>query len=245
MESLITAMDFAYTADEIAQALSSFSPDMYDAFLRSALNTAQNYDAVLQDRAELLRLYKRLKLGAAPSDRAGLNTLAVMDGKLSGLGAGSGSDKSASVWAQAMGSSASRRDSDDWLGYDLVSTGVAFGFDGALTPWLTLGASLGLGNTDMDYSGDLSHDGEQKGIYGALYASAAGENAYLDAGVSYGFHDNEAWRGLDFLAGSATARADFDSQTWLGRVKAGYDFSWGRMAFGSDGSAWLCVSGSG
>ena len=160
MTSLITAMDFAYSAAQISAALEQLSPEMYSAFAWSSLQSAQAFGDVIDQQMDQER--DSLRLGMPP---------------------GEDSPHGLRLWARFWGSTAQRQGDSQHLGYGQTLDGLALGGDGALAPWLNLGLALGVSRGDLSWDRP-SYYGRMDNFHAGLYARAAWGGA-LSAGSAW------------------------------------------------------------
>jgi YVTN family beta-propeller protein/autotransporter-associated beta strand protein len=126
------------------------------------------------------------------------------------------------VWGSAYG--ASNRTSGDLAvigSHDLSARTVGFagGFDYRLTPDTVVGLAFAGGGTDWSLSQGLGggkSDVFQAGVYGATKSGPA----YLAAAFAFANH----WMSTDRLAVGDHLTADFNAQSYGGRLEGGYRF---------------------
>jgi outer membrane autotransporter protein len=133
-----------------------------------------------------------------------------------------------SVWAAGYGAQ-NRIDGDPIVvgSTDVRTTalGYSVGVDYRFAPGGVVGVAVAGGNTDWDLGlglGSGSGDAIQAGAYGKYQWNAA----YVAGAVAGAFHDMQTTRTVT-IAGTDTLRADFDAQTYGGRLEGGYRFSFG------------------
>jgi outer membrane autotransporter protein len=107
-------------------------------------------------------------------------------------------------------------------GYDLAARTVGFagGFDYRLSPNAVVGLAFAGGGTDWSLSQGLGggkSDAFQAGIYGATKYGPA----YLAAAFAFANH----WMSTDRLAFGDHLTADFNAQSYGGRLEGGYRFA--------------------
>ncbi|MBV1751926.1 MAG: autotransporter outer membrane beta-barrel domain-containing protein, partial [Desulfarculus sp.] len=203
MATLITAMDFAYSAAQISAALEQLSPEMYSAFAWSALQSAQAFGDVIDQQMDQERDALRLGTPTAEGSPQGLN-----------------------LWARFWGSTAQRQGDAQNLGYGQTLDGVALGGDGALAPWLNLGLALGVSRGELSWDRP-SYYGRMDNFHAGLYAKAVWGALYLRGQLGLAYNDSTAHRSLNLASYNGTARSDFQGLAGLGSLKGGYDFKLG------------------
>ena len=130
------------------------------------------------------------------------------------------------VWAAGLGGSTSLDGDDGAADLDTQTGGVAAGLDYRINPTALIGIAGGY--TDSDLSVDSMHtDGNVQGSHIGLYGVKSFGRVYLAGTAEYAHFENETDRVIDFVV-DEWARGSFDSDSFGGRLEAGWRRSWGR-----------------
>ena len=128
-----------------------------------------------------------------------------------------------SVWGAAYGSTTATDGDPQGVGsHDLTvhTSGFATGIDDRIGPYTTVGFAVAGGGTSWSLSAGLGgghSDVFQAGIYGSRQFGAA----YLSGALAYGSHWASTSRTVT-LGGGGELNADFNGQSFSGRLEAGY-----------------------
>lgn len=198
LSTFISALDGYTTTGQVETALASATPEVDNSATQGVyLNSAQTFD-LISNRLDDVR-YGR-----------------------SGVSAGDPA-VTRNVWMQGFGASAHQGLRDQVTGYTADSYGMAVGADKAMDDRMRLGLSLNYANTNVNSHGGVKGtdiDTYQLNLYGTR-----DYGAYFAEGLA-GF----AWNRYDSTryipAASAKANANFDGQTYMARVSAGYHQLW-------------------
>jgi len=118
-------------------------------------------------------------------------------------------------------------------GFDFDTKGITIGADYRIRDNLVLGAALGYGKSDTDFSGDggtLDSDS----LTGSLFGTWYGQNFYVDWIGSYGSADHKSVRNINIsqLQISDVARGKTDGKQWALGLGAGYTLHQGGWSGG-------------
>lgn len=123
-------------------------------------------------------------------------------------------------------------------GYDLDSYSVTAGVDYRFLDNFIAGIALGYNSIRTDFGlngGKIDTDGYTISGYGTYYY---GEHLYIDGILSWGTHQNDQKRGINYQLGgqaiSQTASADYDDRYWFGSIGGGYEMTNGSASFGPE-----------
>jgi outer membrane autotransporter protein len=100
------------------------------------------------------------------------------------------------------------------------TVGVAAGLDYHLTPDTVLGFALAGGSTDWNLSQGLG-SGKSDAFQAGLYGTTRWGPAYLAGAFAFTNH----WMSTDRIAVGDDLTADFNAQSYGGRLEAGYRFA--------------------
>lgn len=133
------------------------------------------------------------------------------------------------VWGQGFGAAV---DQDRRLGvdgYDADTYGLAFGADSRVLDAARIGLSFAYARTDVDDKGTRSGSGQKIDSYiGSLYGSYTGTPWYVDGSLTYGRHDYDSTRLVNFAgAPSQVAKASFAGQQYGAKTEVGYPLAVG------------------
>ncbi len=130
------------------------------------------------------------------------------------------------VWAAGLGGGASLEGDRGAGTLDTTVGGVAGGLDYRFNPTALIGIAGGW--TDSDLSVDAMHtDGTVEGSHVGLYGVKSFGRVYLAGTAEYAHFENHTDRIIDFVV-DERARGNFDSDSFGGRIEAGWRRSWGR-----------------
>jgi outer membrane autotransporter protein len=245
MEDLLTSMDWDYSAGEIGGALEALSPEMYTAYATHAVTAVSLFSqSVSQHLAGMRRSHA---LGYEPNPQAAQLLVATAGANLADLGALAphADSKRWSLWTRLTGTSASLKGDSEHRGTRQNHAGVAAGFDLRLASWLRGGFSAGYTNSDLEW-GEIAYAGTLTGSHGALYAQAMDGGLFVNALFGYSLLYNQSQRSILFTGASSTARGQFDSHAWQGRLEAGRQFvsgNWMLAPVASLAYVWLHEQG--
>lgn len=203
MATLLEIVDWTFSEAQIDSLLAACNPEMYDGLSWAALAGARRFGAAMQNRADWGRMARLL--GAPLEARSEQYA---------------GSDWS--VWARAIGDWDRRAGDSGYLGYEADTGGVVLGADGAVLPWLRVGVALSGDETKVGFSRQADN-GDQKGMYGGLYAAADLGDFYLNGALSYSRFSSDTNRSVAFEGYGATATASYDGNAWLASLGGGWD----------------------
>jgi uncharacterized protein with beta-barrel porin domain len=122
-----------------------------------------------------------------------------------------------SVWAEAYGGA--EKISGDQADTNTTLYGTVVGADYRFSPDTLAGFALSGGQTSFTV-GNLS-SGQSQLFQAGAYARHAEGAAYVSGSLSYGWQDMTINR---FVQGGAHLNAEFDANSWSGRLESGYRF---------------------
>ena len=117
------------------------------------------------------------------------------------------------LWGQGYGSHFSQDSADGHPGYDADFAGAMVGVD-RRWPHMLLGLAAGYASTSID--GDGGNDGDADTGNGTLYFSVNSDHLFLDANLTYAYHDVET-EGPSALG----YEGDYNAGTYAGYLGAG------------------------
>ena len=126
-------------------------------------------------------------------------------------------------WVQGHDSDMRQGRRSGVAGYDADSQGLSLGLDGKLSEQWTLG--MAYSNLETKVSGRNGNKTDIDSQILTLYSGFEQGNAFVDANLSYGLHDNTSKRDI---AGTR-AKGDFDSQSLALNLEAGYGLHSGNL----------------
>ena len=136
-----------------------------------------------------------------------------------GLSSGDYSRQEYGAWIQGFGGFAEQDTVNGINGYDANTYGVAVGIDTKINPEFTIGLSGSYANTDIENNSGLK-DTDVNTYQLNLYGSYDRNNYFVDGVIGAAYNKYDTTR--DIVAPASTAQADFDGQTYLGKVTTGY-----------------------
>ncbi|MBU2470477.1 MAG: autotransporter domain-containing protein [Proteobacteria bacterium] len=231
MATLITAMDFSYSAAQIITALGQMSPEMYTAFSWASLQSTQGFGDALDQQMDQPQVDQRK--GPQPAKvkepAAAKNTAAASSGPIA-------SSRDWNLWARFLGAKAERNGgSGSGMGYGQSIDGVVLGGDGQLASWLKLGLAMGISRGDLSW--DIpSYYGRMNNFHASLYGSADWGQFYARAVLVLSYHESTAHRSINFASYNGTANADFNGKSGMFSLRGGYDLRLGNWRVGPTGS---------
>jgi outer membrane autotransporter protein len=128
------------------------------------------------------------------------------------------------TWAQVFGDYADQGAKDGVDGYTAGTWGLAAGADAGVLDDLRVGLSFAYARTDVNDSGSRSGSGETVNSYIAtLYGSYVAPKWYVDGTLSYGWHDFDGTRLVNFTgAPPEIAKGSFSGQQYGAKAEFGY-----------------------
>lgn len=128
------------------------------------------------------------------------------------------------TWAQVFGNYADQGSKQGVDGYTAGTWGLAAGADAAVRDNLRVGLSFAYARTDVNDSGSRNGSGETVNSYIAtLYGSYVAPKWYVDGSLTYGWHDFDGTRLVDFSgAPSSVAKGSFSGQQYGAKAEFGY-----------------------
>jgi autotransporter-associated beta strand protein len=207
------------------QSLNSMTGIQYQHVARSSLDTAQTFMAL-----SLKRLGVVSRSAGSPIAGAGLavNDLAAANSGASFAGAGQADPVSVKGWwVSGLGGLARYNGNAVDAGARVPTHGLAVGFDGAVTPDLTIGVSGGEAMPEVLLNGADDHTKSrmlQVGFYGRYRKNAS----RLDGAVSVGNLWNRTWRSITDGVVTPVAGASFGGAAFASQIDYGYSFGFGK-----------------
>ena len=197
MEDLLIAMDFDYSAQEIASALSALNPEIYPTLQAGQQHAALGFATAIARRETFTR---------EPQTGDGQETAEL--------------EAHWMAWGQAQGSAVTVDNSDEYNGYDFTSAGVVVGIDRAVAPSVRLGFATAVDRTEFDWR--YGANGDQNNLLLGAYAKAGKEKYFCDVQTSVGFFNNDTEREVSFTGYASEEETDFSGRSYLARFGGGY-----------------------
>ncbi|MEA2929040.1 MAG: hypothetical protein QOG38_1468, partial [Hyphomicrobiales bacterium] len=196
------------------QTMDQFLAVMLDPFLETRLG-----DGTVQGRALSFAPESSIQ-AALPAELLGYNSIVTKAPPMVAP------DRRWSAWGAAYGGSG-RFSSNAIVGSNTltISTGsFAAGIDYRVSPDTVLGVAVAGGayNYGLDALGSGRGEAVQAGLYGSTRFAA---NAYLSAALAFGRHNLSTDRTVAFGGVMDRLSADFNANSWGGRIESGYRFA--------------------
>lgn len=210
MQSLSNAVNNLTSDTEIQKAGAQLRPELNGGTTQASLGAVSQALGTIQARTDSVR--------AAAAD---------MDG---GTGISSGESlKGLGVWAQGFGSAATQDRRQDVDGYSADTFGLAFGADARVLDPVRVGLSFAYARTNVDDTGSRDGSGQKINSYiGSLYGTYTANSWYVDGALTYGRHDYDATRVVNFTGATPqVAKASFAGQQYGAKAEFGYPLSVG------------------
>jgi outer membrane autotransporter protein len=150
-------------------------------------------------------------------------TLRVAQIAKSGVASGEAFD-GYGFWAQGFGSFADQGAREGVDGFNSTSGGAAFGGDTRVNKNVRVGALFAYANTNVNETGNLTGSGMKINSYiGTAYGSYTGKRWYVDGNMTFGYHDYNTTRLVNFSgATSQTAQGSFSGEQYGAGAEVGY-----------------------
>ena len=187
---------------------------MLDPFLQTQFGNGTTQEQGALVRAALVRA------GAMPAELLSYNSMITKAPRMVAPGG------RWTVWGAAYGA-AGRFTGDAVIGSNnlkISSGNFAVGVDYRVSPDTVLGVAVSGGtyNYGLDALGSGRGELVQVGVYGSTRFA---DRAYLSGALSYGRHDLAVDRNVAFGAVFDRLSADFNANSWGGRIESGYRFA--------------------
>ena len=130
-------------------------------------------------------------------------------------------------WLTGFGGAGGLDASGDLHGFDFQIAGVAGGIDRWLGPSLLAGFSVGYARSDYDADA-ISGSGDIDTVSGAVYASFAPGQWYVDGALGFGHSEGELERSIVFPGVARRASGDPNANAFLSSIETGYSIALGR-----------------
>jgi outer membrane autotransporter protein len=208
MQSLSSAVNNLTSDTEIQKAGAQLRPEVNGGTTQASLGAVNQALGTIQVRTDSVRM--------ASADQTGISS----GESLKGVG----------VWGQGFGSTASQDRRQDVDGYTSNTYGLAFGADAQLLDPVRVGVSFAYARTLVDDSGSRDGSGQKINSYiGSLYGTYTAKRWYMDGALTYGQHEYDSTRLVNFTGATAqTAKASFSGQQYGAKTEFGYPVSVGK-----------------
>ncbi|WP_159355764.1 autotransporter outer membrane beta-barrel domain-containing protein [Methylovorus glucosotrophus] len=219
LASLVTLSD-----KDQAAALSRIAPNTSQASGFAATQTVTGNLDTVQMRLDTLRA-DGFQVSALDQLQSGKIKLAS-NGDLSQLF--NGDSKKYGFWTKVFGGRGNQDMRSGFAGYDMSTTGMAFGLDTLLESNWVLGGAFTYANTNVNMNNFRDGDHSDIKTYQAtLYGSKNFGKWYLESMLAYARQNYEGARDTT-ITGVATS--DYNGDQWAARVNVGYPFALGNQA---------------
>ncbi len=207
MQALASAVNSLTSTADIQKAGAQLRPEVNGGTTQASLGATNQALGTIQIRSDGVR--------TAAADQTGISSGET----LRGLG----------VWGQGFGSYASQDRRQDVDGYTAGTYGLAFGADARVLDAVRVGASFAYARTNVDDTGSRDGSGQKINSYiGSLYGTYTANSWYVDGALTYGRHDYDATRVVNFTgAPQQVAKASFAGQQYGAKAEFGYPLSVG------------------
>jgi outer membrane autotransporter protein len=207
MQSLSNAVNNLTSDTEIQKAGAQLRPEVNGGTTQASLGATNQALGTIQIRSDGVR--------TAAADQTGISSGET----LRGLG----------VWGQGFGSYASQDRRQDVDGYTAGTYGLAFGADARVLDAVRVGVSFAYARTNVDDTGSRDGSGQKINSYiGSLYGTYTANSWYVDGALTYGRHDYDATRVVNFTGATPqVAKASFAGQQYGAKAEFGYPLSVG------------------
>ncbi|MGE5177206.1 MAG: hypothetical protein ACM3JJ_12655 [Hyphomicrobiales bacterium] len=195
------------SADQVAQAFASLSPDTYDNLTRGELQSVRLHEDALAERMNTARSSAWIE-SESPSSMS--------------FGQGNG------WWVSGTRQGADQDAGSGYLAHNYTITGGLGGYERASETAL-LGASIGTMHADVDRDNDMA-SGTTKSILASAYAGRLWGRAFVQGIATYANNSFENRRDVRVNALERVAVSDHDGHSFSGLLTAGRRFDAGRWA---------------
>ena len=204
VQNLQAAVQNLTTVSEINKAGAQLAPQVNDGSRSATL------EAVRTIMNTLMAHIDQQRMAQAVASEKGISSGEVLAG--------------GSFWGQGFGSVVNASPRDGVNGYNSKTGGAAFGGDVRVLKDVRVGGLFSYANTAVDEKGDRIGDGMKINSYvGTLYGTYAGSPWYLDANMTFGYHDYKSTRVVDFSgAANQTAKGTFGGKQFGASAEFGY-----------------------
>ena len=138
--------------------------------------------------------------------------------------------KGIGVWIQGFSNFADQARRRQIEGFRASTWGAALGGDKTIGEKVTVGGAFSYARTNVNSKGTSNGNGSDLASYqGTLYASYDRESYYVEGMVNVGFNDADGVRKIVIDTLRRTAKSDYWSQQYTGKVSGGYDFKRGNV----------------
>ena len=140
--------------------------------------------------------------------------------------------KGIGVWIQGFSNFADQARRRQIEGFRASTWGAALGGDKTIGEKVTVGGAFSYARTNVNSKGTSNGNGSGSDLasyQGTLYASYDRESYYVEGMVNVGFNDADGVRKIVIDTLRRTAKSDYWSQQYTGKVSGGYDFKRGNV----------------
>lgn len=201
LRAVVGAVQSLSTGTALNDAGQQLSPEANGASLGAALGATSQAIDLIGSHNDNIRLAQAGTTGFAAGD------------VMKGLG----------VWGQAFGGTNSQDRRENIDGYDSNTFGGMIGADTLVSKEVRLGLAGAYARTNVDDEGARSGSGQDVDSYiGTVYGTYAGAPWYVDGSLTYGYHDYDSTRKVNFGGLNQTAKGSFSGNQFGSRAEFGY-----------------------
>jgi fibronectin-binding autotransporter adhesin len=201
------------SAEEVAEAFESLSPDTYDNLTRGSAQSTRLYQDALVQRLDLARF----------------DPFAAKDAPLNlAFGGHNG------WWLNGMHRGADQDASGGYQAHNFVSSGVLGGYERYYGTTI-VGGSIGYTNTDVDRDNEMAR-GRVEAIGGSLYGTHVWKRNFATGMLYYGSENIANDRDIHLGSEERVAQSEYSGTAFSALVTGGHKFdtrSWGLEPFGA------------
>jgi outer membrane autotransporter protein len=234
LEQLLGNLQLNVAAADLDEALTSLSPDGYDASTLTAANTFRHYQRGIQNQMGLVRTSR--SLGITPRALAKLTPHVLPTGTamaalgLAGmLGAAASDDSEVArnrFWGSGFGQWSDQDGESGFSDFDYQMGGGTLGVDRSIGDHFLAGVSAGFAAASIDVSGNFG-GGHINSAYGSLYGTWFDHGSYADVVLSYGHQWYENHRNIMVGGMQSRAESDHEGNAFGARIGGGHTFDAG------------------
>jgi len=228
----------ALSEPEFQKAFSSLSPDSYEKYTKTSLQSTRRYARNLHDRMHNLRLYGTPFFDAAVQSKSFSNlfqqTMSLSDSPLSldglyALGKLTQAQGRNGLWLDSFGQRENQGQGNGYSGYNAFMNGTSFGYDYALSKRIVSGISAGYSWDRVGLAENLGQGGLQT-VFSSVYGSYATKNAYLETVLAYTQNQYENTRDLSIGEITEKAYGEHEGNAFSSYLGVGRYFKMGSLA---------------